>query len=123
MARESQIPAVPSSAPGTGRGGQLSWIALGVAGLLTVWHVIFAVTVQGMAGSDQDVFVSVWLVVSLVLAVGCGVVGFVADSQKTQPLCTAVSSIASGNVIYFVVIHELTSRYIYFLISTLLTPL
>lgn len=89
--------------PGT-RGSQLSWIALAVAGLLTVWHVIFAITVQGMAGTDQEVYVSIWLVVSLVLAVGCGVLGIVAAAQKSLPQWPAVAAMAIGTVVFIVVI-------------------
>ena len=104
--KQSQAP-VGTGAPAqpkSSRSSQLSWIALAVAGLLTVWHVVFAITVQGMAGSDQEVFVSIWLVVSLVLAVGCGVLGIVAAAQKARPQWPATASMAIGTVVFIAAI-------------------
>src|SRR5699024_9627630 len=55
--------------PETATKNGLSWIALAVAVVLGVWQIIYAITMQTMTSDSQEVYTSVWLLISLVLAV------------------------------------------------------
>ncbi|HLT85005.1 MAG TPA: hypothetical protein VKZ83_12295 [Phototrophicaceae bacterium] len=91
---------------GAGRTGQagrgpernrnrLGWIAITVAGLLTAWRIVYAITAPSVA--NTDVYESVDLLLTLVLAVGAVVLGIVALGQRVQPRWPAVAALAVGS--------------------------
>lgn len=81
---------------------RLGWIAVAVAGLLLAWQVIFAITAPSMA--NADVYESVDLLLSLVLAVGAVVLGIVALSQRVTPIWPAVAALAIGTYAFVVAV-------------------
>lgn len=103
-------PGTSGTVPGTPRGSgdganppdrsRLGWVALAVAGVLAGWQVVYALTGPGSGGSD--VYTSVWLLVSLVLAVGAMVLGLVALSQHAVPRWPATAALAIGGYAFVV---------------------
>lgn len=105
-------PAAPrpgGDAPGGAR-GKLSWIALAVAVVLTAWQVIYAITVQGMNEANIEVYTSVWLLISLVFAVGSAVLGIVAVSQRSQQRWPAIAALSIGVYVFLVCIATWTGE-------------
>lgn len=122
--RDTDAPGTPASPPGSGdpgpgspaggggkagepersRGSRLGWIALGVTGLLAVWHVIYFVNLASVTTERQDVFISVFLFVSIVLAVASAVLGIVALSQKALPRWPATASLSVGIYAFLIVV-------------------
>lgn len=88
--------------PETATKNGLSWIALALAVVLGVWQIIYAITMQTMTSDSQEVYTSVWLLISLVLAVACGVLGIVALSQRARPRWPATASVAIGSYVFLV---------------------
>ncbi len=75
-----------------------------MAVVLTAWQVIYAITVQGMNEASSEVYTSVWLLISLVLAVGCAVLGIVAVSQRSQQRWPAIAALSIGVYVFLVCI-------------------
>lgn len=88
-AEDPRSAAAPSS-------DRLGWIALSVTVLLTVWHVVYFVNLGPANPDGQDVYISVFLFVSLVLAVATAVLGIVALSQRATPRWPAISAVSIG---------------------------
>lgn len=87
---------------GTREGSKVPWVALGVAAALTVWQVIYSITLHTVAEASQEVYTSVSLFVSLILAVGALVLGIVARSQHHTPRWPATAAIAIGVYVFVV---------------------
>ena len=81
---------------------RLGWIAVAVAGLLLAWQVIFAITAPSMTNSD--IYESVDLLLTLVLAVGAVVLGIVALGQRVTPIWPAVAALAIGTYAFVVAV-------------------
>jgi len=107
---------------GAGRTGQagrgpernrnrLGWIAITVAGLLTAWRIVYAITAPSVA--NTDVYESVDLLLTLVLAVGAVVLGIVALGQRVQPRWPAVAALAVGSYAFVVGVASWIGRLMY----------
>ncbi|WP_152192793.1 hypothetical protein [Georgenia satyanarayanai] len=78
----------------SGRGGRLGWIGLAVAAVLAAWQVVYAIAEP--ASTNPEVLTSVWLLLTLVLAVGAVVLGIVALGQRAVPRWPATAALAVG---------------------------
>jgi len=85
-----------------GERNRLGWIAVTVAGLLTAWQIVYAITAPSV--SNAEAYESVGLLLTLVLAVGALVLGIVALSQRVQPRWPAVAALAVGAYAFIVVV-------------------
>ncbi|MEE6272882.1 hypothetical protein [Georgenia wangjunii] len=92
------------SGPGGGarEGSRVPWVALGVAAVLTLWQIIYSITFHTVAEESQEVYTSVSLFVSLILAVGAFVLGIVARSQHHTPRWPATAAVAIGVYVFVV---------------------
>ena len=86
------------------RPSRLGWVGLTVTAVLLVWQVIYAVNVVGPGLDGGEVYTSVWLLISLVLAVGAVVLGIVAASQRVSPRWPATAALAVGTYVFLVCI-------------------
>lgn len=76
------------------RGSRLGWIGIAVVALLAAWQVVYAIAEP--SSTNDDVLFSVWLMLSLVLAVGAIVLGIVALGQRAVPRWPATAALAVG---------------------------
>lgn len=74
--------------------GRLGWIGLAVAAILGAWQVVYAIAEP--SSTNPDVLASVWLLLSLVLAVGAVVLGIVALGERAAPRWPATAALAIG---------------------------
>lgn len=81
---------------------RLGWIGVTVAGVLTAWRVIYAVTAPGM--TNIAAYESVDVLLTIVLAVGAVVLGIVALGQRVQPRWPAVAALAVGTYAFVVAV-------------------
>lgn len=106
-ARERRAPGTPAEKPAAQRpssqadgGSRLGWIGLAVAAVLTAWKVVYAVTAPG--ATNEEVYSSVGLLLSLVLAVGAVVLGIVALGQHAAQRWPATAALAVGTYAFIV---------------------
>ncbi|MFC4555511.1 hypothetical protein [Georgenia faecalis] len=85
-----------------GAQSRVSWVGLAVAAVLAAWQIIYSITLQTTAEANRDVYTSVSLFVSLILAVGAAVLGTVALSQRHLPRWPAVAAVAIGVYVFLV---------------------
>jgi len=90
---------------------RLGWIAVTVAGLLTAWRIIYAITAPSVA--NVDVYESVDLLLTLVLAVGAIVLGIVALGQRVSPRWPAVAALAVGTYAFVLGVASWVGRLMY----------
>ncbi|QDB79706.1 hypothetical protein FE251_10210 [Georgenia wutianyii] len=90
---------------------RLGWIAVTVAGLLTAWRIIYAITAPSVA--NVDVYESVDLLLTLVLAVGAIVLGIVALGQRVSPRWPAVAALAVGTYAFVLGVASWIGRLMY----------
>lgn len=90
---------------------RLGWIAITVAGLLTAWQIIYAVTVESV--ENIETYESIGLMLVLVLAVGSLVLGIVALAQRVSPRWPAVAALAVGIYAFVVAIAGWIGRLMY----------
>ncbi|MCM3661564.1 hypothetical protein M3148_11275 [Georgenia satyanarayanai] len=90
---------------------RLGWIAITVAGLLTAWQIVYAITVESVA--NRDTYESIGLMLVLVLAVGSLVLGIVALAQRALPRWPAVAALAVGVYAFIVAIAGWIGRLMY----------
>ncbi|PYF99206.1 hypothetical protein SAMN05216184_10888 [Georgenia satyanarayanai] len=100
-----------SRKPQRGERSRLGWIAITVAGLLTAWQVVYAITVESVA--NRDTYESIGLMLVLVLAVGSLVLGIVALAQRVLPRWPAVAALAVGVYAFIVAIAGWIGRLMY----------
>lgn len=93
-APRSEGTASGAGAKASGRGGRLGWIGLAVAAVLAAWQVVYAIAEP--ASTNPEVLTSVWLLLTLVLAVGAVVLGIVALGQRAVPRWPATAALAVG---------------------------
>lgn len=101
-ARGSRSTGASGAGRGARDGSRVPWVALGVAAVLTLWQIIYSITLHTVAEASQDVYTSVSLFVSLILAVGALVLGIVARSQHHTPRWPATAAIAIGVYVFVV---------------------
>lgn len=82
--------------PVTGRGNPVAWTSLLVAVVLTIWQAVYALSVQGVAPPDQDLYTSVSLFVTLILGLAAAVLGLVGIAQRRRPRWPALAGLAVG---------------------------
>lgn len=90
---------------------RLGWIAVTVAGVLAAWQVIYAVTAPSV--TNTDVYESVDLLLTLVLAVGAVVLGIVALGQRVLPRWPAVAALAVGTYAFVVAVASWIGQLMY----------
>lgn len=90
----------PSGRTGSAATSRLAWIALAVAGVLTAWQVIYALT--SPTTLSPETFSSVSLLLTLVLSVGAIVLGIVALGQGALPRWPATAATAVGAFAFIV---------------------
>jgi len=107
----------PSSSPapegrrGSASRNRLGWIAVTVAGALTAWQIVYAITLPSV--QNVDTYESVGLLLTLVLAVGAAVLGIVALSQKVTPRWPALAALAVGTYAFIVAVASWIGRLMY----------
>ncbi|MBD8063453.1 hypothetical protein [Oceanitalea stevensii] len=97
--------------PQRGDRNRLGWIAITVAGLLTAWQIVYAITVESVG--NRDTYESIGLMLVLVLAVGSLVLGIVALAQRVVPRWPAVAALAVGVYAFIVAIAGWIGRLMY----------
>jgi peptidoglycan/LPS O-acetylase OafA/YrhL len=85
-------------------GSRVPWVALGVAAVLTLWQVIYSLTLHTMDAESQDVYTAVALFISLILGVAAIVLGAVALSQGHRPRWPATAALAIGVYVFVVTV-------------------
>lgn len=92
----------PARAPSQSTASRLAWIAVTVAGVLTAWQVVYALTAPTSPNSEN--YASVALLLNLVLSVGAIVLGIVALGQRAQPRWPATAATAVGVFAFIVAV-------------------
>lgn len=121
MAAREQKPGAtsPGTSPTTPAEGRrspasrnrLGWIAITVAGALTAWQIVYAITLPSV--QNVETYESVGLLLTLVLAVGAAVLGIVALSQKVTPRWPGLAALAVGTYAFVVAVASWIGRLMY----------